>query len=288
MKTVIATLLAKPRKKLEDVDYFPGFHHLVQSLKRHNESLPPIVVMSPDIKVLPPGADDILRIREKDFNGIQNVQMAFGKSVYFKLAMFLLPYDRVVFFDTDVLTFDRIDELWDSERYTEFDIYGVRESEDLGLCNPDWQGRLNAGVLVVNKPFLSKVIFQAMIELARSGDSYDHGDQGVLNAYITKNELWDRVGVLQPELNMPSCVRGFGNWDKHKSNIRAMHFLGPRKPWRTSPEHEWFHPDTQKLWDQEVAHHDLVPNQNRPNLSSSFHTSVVRLVQRYERWRGLK
>ena len=125
-----------------------------------------------------------------------------------------------------------------------------------------------------------------MLELARSGRSYDLGDQGVLNAYLTEQDLWGRAGELRPDLNMPSCVRPLGDWEKHQNDIRAMHYLGPRKPGRDTPEHEWFHADTKKLWDDEIAHHNSPPKRGRPNMASSLHTKIVRMVQRYEKWRG--
>ncbi len=284
-------LLAKPRKKFEDVDYFVGFHHLVQSLKRYNKTLPPIVVLSPDIQEIPPGADSRVKIHESDFDGIDQIQMAFGKSVYFKLDIFRLnergiDADRVVYFDTDVVTFAGVESMWDENQFCEKSLYGTRECSELGLLNPDWQDRLNAGVLIINRPMLGQTTFDSLIELARSGHTYDHGDQGVINAWLTENDRWDEVGSLPPEFNMPSCVRTHGQWERHRGNIKAMHFVGPRKPWRDRPDHEWFHPDTQQLWDKEVAQHQPLPNIGRPNLTSSLHTKIVRLVQRYERWRG--
>lgn len=287
MNVVIAVLLAKPRKKFEDVNYLVGYHHLLESLRRHNSSLPPIVVLSPDLKRPPPGADRLVRINERDYRNVENVQAAFGKSVYFKLDVFRLDFDRVIYFDTDVLTFADISELWDPDRYTECGLYGIRESAELGLLNPDWQGRFNTGVMVINQSFLGEQTFASLIELANKGSSYDLGDQGVLNAYISQSEIASQIGCLDPCLNMPSCVRTHGDWEKYRGDIRAMHFLGPRKPWRTSPAHEWYHADTQRLWDQEIAEHPPVPKQ-MPALRSSLHTRIVRLVQRYENWRDAK
>ncbi len=291
MNVVIVTLLARPRKKLEEVDYFTGFWHLVQSLKRHNRIVPPIVVMSPDLDAPPNGADRLVRIDERMFDGIDMVQMAFGKSVYFKLNLFRLnecglDVDRVVYFDCDMIALASVNSLWDLNRLNEHSIHGVRESAELGLTNPDWRGRLNAGLLVVNRPMLDARVFDTMIALARSGKTYDHGDQGVINAWLTEFDKWSDVGELPPEFNMPSCVRTQGDWEKFAGRIRCLHFAGPRKPWRDRPDHEWHHPETQQLWDDEVAHHRPLPKKGRPGLSSSLHTRLVRLVQRYEVWRG--
>ena len=274
MNAVIAILLAKPRKKLEDVNYLVGYHHLIESLRRHSKSLPPIVVLSPDLKQPPPGADQLIRIDQAAYREIDNVQAAFGKSVYFKLDLFRLNFDRVVYFDSDVLTFADVSELWDPGQYNQHGLYGVRESNELGLLNESWHGQLNAGVMVINKPFMGQQTFADLIKIAVDGESYDLGDQGVLNTYIARPGVTDFVGELSPDLNMPSCVRTHGNWEKHRSRIRVMHFLGPRKPWRNTPDHEWFHEDTQRMWDQEIANHAPVPRPLRA-LRSSMHTRIV-------------
>ena len=95
MKVALVTVLAKPRLKRHETNYFVGFHHLIQSLQRHSHPLPPVVVLSPDLKTVPPGADRLQRVNTSDYNGIESIQKAFGKSVYFKLDAFRQPYDRV-------------------------------------------------------------------------------------------------------------------------------------------------------------------------------------------------
>ena len=289
MKTVIVTLLAKPRMKYEDVDYFVGFHHLVQSLKRHNSHVPPIVVLSPDIETLPPGADHLVKVDPADFEGIKKVQMCFGLSVYFKLDMFRLnekgfDVDRIIYLDTDVLTFQSVEKLWDESSFNEHAIYGIREDSSLGLMLPIFQGRLNVGVLVINKSVLGQSTFDKLIGYANEGASYDLGDQGVIGHWLDQENLWGQVGVLPTEYHLPSSTRTHGDWDRYKDSIRVMHYLGPRKPWRDRPEHEWYHADTQELWDEEVAHHDPVPQNDRPNLGSSLYTRLVRVVQGILLW----
>ena len=287
MNIALVTLLAKPRLKRHETDYFVGFHHLIQSLRRHSELLPPVVVLSPDLRRVPPGADQLRFVRTADYAEIQAVQKAFGKSVYFKLDLFRLPYDRVVYIDTDVLAFQDVSELWSPEHFNEHAIYGVRESDSLGLTNPDWQGRLNTGVLVINRPLLSEATFRSMLTLATQGSSYDLGDQGVVNAFLSAQKHPGLVGELPTRFNIPSCVRTNGDWPRFADDIAMMHFLGPRKPWMKSPDHPWHHAETQAMWDEETSHHASIPPL-RDSLASSLRTRIVRFVQRYEEWRGLK
>ena len=287
MNVALVTVLAKPRLKRLETNYFVGFHHLIQSLQRHSHPLPPVVVLSPDLKTVPPGADRLQRVNTSDYNGIESIQKAFGKSVYFKLDAFRQPYDRVVYIDTDVLAFQDVSALWSPNEFNTHAIYATRESKSLGLTHPDWQGRLNTGVLVINAPLLGESTFQQLLNLAREGKTYDLGDQGVVNAFLNRSEFASQVGELPPRFNTPSCVRVEGDWARYSEDLAMMHYLGPRKPWMQAPEHPWHHPDTQKLWDLEVSKHAPLPKLHG-SLTSSVHTRMVRLVQRYEEWRGIR
>ena len=287
MNVALVTLLAKPRLKRHETNYFVGFHHLIESLRRHSGSLPPVVVLSPDLQRVPPGADQLLPIRPADYADIDSVQKAFGKSVYFKLDLFRLPFDRVVYLDTDVLAYKDVSTLWSPDHFNEHAIYGVRESASLGLTNPDWQGRLNTGVLVVNRPLLSETTFRSMLTLAKRGNSYDLGDQGVVNAFLSEPDNSELAGELPARFNMPSCVRTDGDWSTYADDIAMMHYLGPRKPWMQAPEHPWHHPETQAMWDEETSHHAAIPHL-RESLASSWRTRIVRAVQWYEEWRGIR
>jgi len=259
MRTAIVLLVARPRRKRDPVNYLIGYHHVVESLRRHHSSLPEIVVLSPDLESPPPGADRLVQIDPTPFNVIRKTQSAFGRSVYYKLALFQLNYDRILYLDTDLLILGDISELWDPTVYQQQGLYGVREDASLGLTHAVWQGKINAGMLLVNPARLPSTIFDQLLNIAAKGHSYDAGDQGVLHAYFSQTEMAPLVGQLPPRFNLPSCARVDGDWERYRDDIRILHFLGPRKPWASSPEHRWHHPETQAIWDREVAHHAPVP-----------------------------
>lgn len=286
MKTAIAVLLARPRKKLEDVDYYPGYHHLICSLKRHCKDLPPIVVISPDLKEKPPEAEMLVSIDPAEYDSINGVQMAFGKSVYFKLDLFRLNFDRVVYFDTDVLALDDVSDLWDPSQYNDHSLYAARESSQVGFLNPDWQQRLNSGVMVINQFLLNEETFRELMSLAEVGHSYDLSDQGVINAFVDRDAWQGTVGQLDPTYNLPSCAATHGDWETFEGRVKLLHFVGPRKPWRSTPDHEWHSDTVQALWDQEVGHHPRPP-ERRGELESSLHTKLVRVVQQLKvKWQS--
>lgn len=259
MRTAIVLLVARPRRKRDPVNYLIGYHHVVESLRLHHASLPEIVVLSPDLDTPPPGADTLLRIDPKPFEVIRKTQSAFGRSVYYKLAIFQLNYDRILYLDTDMLVLGDLSELWDPDRYQDCGLYGVREDASLGLTHPVWQGKINAGMLLVNPSRLPRSTFQDLLTIAATGDSYDAGDQGVLHAYFSRPEMVDRVGELPARYNVPSCARVDGDWERYRDDIRILHYLGPRKPWAKTPEHRWYHDETQAIWDRAVAQHAPVP-----------------------------
>lgn len=287
MKVSIVVMLARPRKKFEDVDYSVGFHHFVESLRRHNSvPIPPVTVLSPDLRRRPPGSDALVAVKTKNYAGVDNIQATFGRSVYFKLDVFRQDFDRIIYFDTDTLVLGDLSDLWDPTKFRDKGLYGMRETSQLGLTNPAWQGRMNAGVLVINRSFLQDgATYERMLGIAKAGNSYDLGDQGVISTLINQDDYKSNVGELHPRYNTPSCARTHGDWNALKNDIRVLHFLGPRKPWRNRPEHEWFHLDTQSIWDNEIKHHSPPTKRDR-KLRSSLHTHIVRLVQRYKASRG--
>lgn len=270
-------LVARPRRKRDPVNYLIGYHHVVQSLKRHNSNVPEIVVLSPDFDQIPAGADRLVNVDPRPFQVIRRTQSAFGLSVFYKLALFRLDYDRVIYLDTDLLIVDDISQLWDPDRYNEHDLYGVRESSALGLTHQVWQGKINAGMLLINRPLLNESTFQQLLQIAATGTSYDSGDQGVLHEFLSREENSPRVGELEPAFNLPTCARVDGDWERLGPTARILHYLGPRKPWCDAPVHRWHHPETQAIWDREVATHEPVPE-------SLLEAGRISWRQRLESW----
>jgi len=283
LRTAVVLLAARPRRKRDPVNYLIGYHHVVQSLRRHHASIPEVVVMSPDLDETPAGADRLVRIDPRPFGVIRRTQSAFGRSVYFKLALFTLDYDRVIYLDTDLLIVGDIAELWDPTRYADRDLWGVRESAAIGLKHAVWQGKINAGMLLINRPLLGRPIFERLLSIAAAGRSYDSGDQGVLHEFLSDPEIAPRVGELDPAFNLPTCARVDGDWDRYGPTARILHYLGPRKPWCDAPPHRWHHPETQAIWDRETAAHPPVPlslsEAGRPDLRTRLESGLLRAIR---------
>jgi glycogenin glucosyltransferase len=123
-------------------------------------------------------------------------------------------YRKIVYIDADVVALRNLDELFDIE-----DSFAA--APDVG-----WPDAFNSGLMVLT-PDMGD--FWALQALAQSGDSFDGADQGLLNQYF-EHRPWKRLSFAY------NCTPNAEyQWEPayryHKSNIKAVHFIGKRKPW---------------------------------------------------------
>ena len=122
--------------------------------------------MTPDRVRCPAGVDEVLRFTPQIPGGALKITWDFGLSTYLKLAVFSLKgFDRVVYFDADTLVLDDVSELWDPSRYTEADLYAVRECVERG-ADPRSHGKFNTGVMVIGPRMLGGSVFQELLHVA--------------------------------------------------------------------------------------------------------------------------
>lgn len=124
-----------------------------------------------------------------------------------------LQYKQLVYIDADAIALRAPDELLEME--TSF-----AAAPDVG-----WPDCFNSGMMVL-RPNLDD--YNAMMEMAESGTSFDGADQGLLNMHF-KN--WDRLSFT---LNCtPSAHYQYVPAFRHFQNdISIVHFIGSRKPWQ--------------------------------------------------------
>jgi len=150
---------------------------------------------------------------------------------FYKLELFKLKYDRVIFIDCDIICKGSLNYLF-SDELNDFDICA---SKDEGIKEvviyKDNHPRINSGVLVVNKSMLKNKNFNLAIKIADAGLSYDGGDQGVINEMIYQENY--RYKILPMEYN--TLGRVYENkaetWEKIKHNVKLLHYCGYDKPW---------------------------------------------------------
>lgn len=216
----------------------PGLLAAIEALRRRCRNVPQVLLLSPDALGTLDGVDQVLRLDPRQFQSIRRVIFEFGLAVYFKLALFALKgLDRVVYFDADTLVVDDVSELWDLDRYAEKDLYGVREEARYG-GQPPMLGTLNSGVMVLNRRMLDGRVFEAALQLARTGVSLDAGDQGVINALFSDAALGVTAGELDPMFNMMVNEITLRSGALQAARARVLHFSGNLKPWNRSVERD--------------------------------------------------
>jgi len=135
--------------------------------------------------------------------------------VFTKIALWRqTEYSKVVYLDADIVVLQNLDHLFDLD-------VSFAAAPDIG-----WPDAFNTGFMVLS-PSMSE--YWALLALAQSGDSFDGADQGLLNQYY-QHKSWHRLSFTY------NCTPNAEyQWEPayryHKSNIKAVHFIGKDKPW---------------------------------------------------------
>jgi hypothetical protein len=235
-----------------------GLRACVQSIRRLHTDVPPIFVLRPAGQELTiADVDEVIPFDPRPYEAIPCAGLYFGREVFFKLEVFRLRgYERIVYLDCDTLVVDDISPLWDPAQYFERDFYAVREQADMGV-HPSVCDKFNTGVMVINRPLIADAVYHRMFEIARSGTSYDGGDQGVINAYL--GQEGDHVmGELDAGYNVLVRAKKAGQWEVFRDRLKVLHFVNGLKPWAPDHHHDWlFDEELKRLWDEAYR---FVPN----------------------------
>jgi lipopolysaccharide biosynthesis glycosyltransferase len=197
--------------------------------------------------------DEVVTIHPTPYASIPFTGTYWGPEIYYKLEVFnLRGYERILYLDCDTIVLDDISSLWDMKLYTEKSLYAVRETAEMGV-HPFLVGKFNTGVMLVNRPLLPEGAYCRLLDIARSGDSFDGGDQGVIDRYLDQ-EQGTSAGELDAAYNVMVVVKKRGQWDQYKNRIKILHFTNHLKPW--APDHHLdrgFDPEFKRLWDEEYG-----------------------------------
>jgi hypothetical protein len=159
-----------------------------------------------------------------------------------KLWIFALTdFRRVTYIDADSLVLRSLDDL--------FDFDGLWASADFATGS-DKQD-FNSG-LISFEP--TRELRDRIFEKAGSIKSFDHADQGLLNAL-----LWDSARVLPPEYSMLRHYNFFAGAELKRDRVRAIHYI-VKKPWEL-----WYREiadgviiDLDDLWTSQLSREELL------------------------------
>jgi lipopolysaccharide biosynthesis glycosyltransferase len=227
-----------------DLEFKKGLDVLYKTLVYHNPSITKydFVLMSDEIKTYK--NFKIINYATKVKTHIKRFEKTFSKLKAFELE----DYDRVVFFDSDIICLGDI-SLLTSESLSEYCFYAAKD-DGVSMSDGDY---INSGVMVINKPLLKKSTFLDLMSIAQEGfeekkrDLNGNGsDQTVINNYLKKYNI--RYGILETKYN--TLKRLFFHhkeiWNNLKNEIRLLHFVG-EKPWQKNRK-EIHYKDIDNLW----------------------------------------
>ncbi|KAK0198896.1 glycogenin [Armillaria mellea] len=157
-------------------------------------------------------------IAQEDDKGLRLLGRPDLNTVLTKLHVFrLTQYSRIIFLDADVLPIRPLSHLFSLPH--EFSAV-----PDVG-----WPDIFNSGVMVLS-PGEDK--FNELNTLLKSKGSWDGGDQGLLNEW--RGGDWNRLSFTYN--TTPTAAYTYAPaYERFGSQIKAIHFIGPNKPWHSIP-----------------------------------------------------
>lgn len=229
-----------------DLKFKKGLDVLYKTLVHHN---PWIKNHNYDFLLL---SDDITSYKNFKIVSCSEIKIdthikRFSKTFYKLKAFDLIDYDRVIFIDSDILCLGDVSLFVNKDELQEFCFYAAN---DYGIkLNHD---QINSGVMVINRPLLSKTIFLDLLEIAKCGfneiykDLNGNGsDQTVINKYLKKNSV--NYGALDIKYNTLKRIYLHHReiWSNIENDIRLLHFVGI-KPWHKNKDVQYEQLD--KMW----------------------------------------
>jgi lipopolysaccharide biosynthesis glycosyltransferase len=209
-----------------DENYLPGFLTLLRSLALTNPGVcEDFVVLYDDLRPASVAKIHELhprivmhRVRDERYTDFVkgDPHNYLVRKAYFILDVFQLrEYDTIITLDTDMVVLDRLDEL-------------LRMREGLGAVAQFFfgQDKLNSGLLVIQREYLTDAFCARIDEIGRSGDyELDKHDQGILNALLQGDfiRLDARYNYVKRRLSGNKPV---------PEDVAVLHFTGRHKPWQ--------------------------------------------------------
>uniref|UniRef100_A0A8C4WVZ2 glycogenin glucosyltransferase n=1 Tax=Eptatretus burgeri TaxID=7764 RepID=A0A8C4WVZ2_EPTBU len=129
----------------------------------------------------------------------------------------LTQYRKAVFMDSDTMVLQNIDDLF--------------EREELSAApDPGWPDCFNSGVFVFCP---SMATYHALQDFASTNGSFDGGDQGLLNFFFSNwvSKDFSRRLPFVYNLSWSSIYSHQPAFERFRSSVRVVHFLGAAKPW---------------------------------------------------------
>jgi lipopolysaccharide biosynthesis glycosyltransferase len=228
--------------------YIDGLRVAISSLKKNNKNIPTIILFSDDIEEKPNGVNRLIKIDIEDYRYLEMFpdlpNNTWPKSIFYKLSIFnIYGYDRIIFVDSDMLVIRDISDLWDLDKYNEFDFYATYTAPQQVGTGENHKDNLCSALMVINKNLLNVQVYKKLIGLAVLHKTYDGSDQGVINYYLRKNFI--RYGMIRQSYNTYPRDKFISKCKVYDEPARILHFTGGHKKFTS-----WHDRINQKIFDE--------------------------------------
>jgi lipopolysaccharide biosynthesis glycosyltransferase len=213
-----------------DRNYLEGLNTLLFSISFHMWQTPvTVVIISDDLDISDLHADPSMtvHIHRPDmvlYNQIPQ-EGRFPTIVHTIYESLRLGYDRVIWMGADQLVVGDLSPLLQADLPP---LCAMQESTGTPSDN------FCTGMLTIS-PKAFPGIFEEVFSLACQGQSYDSGDMGVMNEYVNRKNI--EVTILDPWVDVSKRMFNHpGWWNKHRHQIKSIHYVGADKPWDNEPQ----------------------------------------------------
>lgn len=219
-------------------DYTDALRVFLYSYKLHNKYKPQCVVLEEE-PITQENKNKILSIYKntvfikisKDYTFERKFKRRKWKiNPANRFDIFTLPYDKIIFFDADMIVSKSIENLFELNMDFGAVYHPNPDGSHSNVLLPgskflknklfDFNKSFNAGVMIISKKFLNKTTQNNLFELYKSADWL--GNQGPLNYYFN-----DKVELLPSDYFVSTPYLS-------ESNIlsgKIFHYAGEKKPW---------------------------------------------------------
>lgn len=128
-------------------------------------------------------------------------------------------YTKMIFMDADMIVLQSIDELFERDELS-------------AVSDCGWPSCFNSGLFVFRP---SRKTYEELCNYATNNNSWDGGDQGLLNSYFSDWSTKDIKCILPFGYNVHAAATYAyaPAFKKFQHQIKVIHFLGAVKPWQS-------------------------------------------------------
>jgi lipopolysaccharide biosynthesis glycosyltransferase len=246
-------------------DFIEGTKVLFHSLKKYGHIAADFMVIDVGLslsnkqmiqekfncKIIDPSASLFNAIQElvSSTATYENVQNRFYSLESFNLA----GYDRVIYFDSDMMCVGELSELVVEQDYaigacadhrflqgfirSKATFKFIKPNDKVNLFPEHFIDKLfNTGLMLINKPLLNSETYQSLVQSINL-DTFKEITTGHTDTVILNRHFLDQVHWLNPIYN---CYLSLDE-KEIKGAPRVIHFIGKEKPWKVLKENKWHH-----------------------------------------------